>query len=40
LETTNVGRLPIENDVPLQVESEPVPASVSKKQRKSWFKSG
>ena|SRR5271155_1269698 len=40
LETTNVARLPIENDVPLQVESEPVPASVSKKQRKSWFKSG
>jgi len=41
LETTNVSGLPIErDDVPLQVESEPVPASVTKKQRKSWFKSG
>ena len=41
LETTNVAGLPIEHDgVPLQVESEPLPASVAKKQRKSWFKSG
>jgi len=41
LETTNVAGLPIEqDDVPLQVESAPVPACVAKKQRKSWFKSG
>ena len=40
VETTNVAGVPVEGDVPLQVESEPVPATVAKKQRRSWFKSG
>lgn len=41
LETRNLSGLPVEQgDVPLQVESEPLPASLAKKQRKSWFKSG
>ena len=32
------GAVPVEDNTPLQVESEPIPAS-AKKSRKSWFKS-
>ena len=32
-----LGAVPVEDNTPLQVESDPIPAS-AKKSRKSWFK--